>query len=60
MRGMDFVYYELDKDFTKEQLFEKFPNARTFPQIRKRKIEATYENIGGYEELSKQLGDMLK
>ena len=23
----------LDEDFTREELFEKFPSARTFPQI---------------------------
>ena len=35
--------YMLDEDFTREELLEKFPNARTFPQI---VIDG--ENIGGY------------
>ena len=35
----------LDEDFTREQLFEKFPTARTFPQI-----TINGENIGGYTE----------
>ena len=39
-------YYQLDTDFTREELFEKFPGARTFPQI---SIDG--ENIGGYTEL---------
>ena len=29
----EFVYKQLDEHFTREQLFEKFPTARTFPQI---------------------------
>ena len=36
----------LDEDFTREELFEIFPGARTFPQI---KIDG--ENIGGYQQL---------
>jgi|TARA_B100000902_G_scaffold384568_1_gene424893 glutaredoxin 3 len=37
--------YMLDEDFTREELFEKFPTARTFPQIT---IDG--ESIGGYTE----------
>ena len=37
--------YMLDEDFSREQLFEKFPTARTFPQIT---IDG--ESIGGYTE----------
>lgn len=40
--------YEVKKlgvDFTREELFENFPEARTFPQIR---IDG--EGIGGYAE----------
>ena len=36
----------LDEDFTREELFEQFPTARTFPQIR---IDG--DSIGGYNEL---------
>ena len=35
----------LDEDFTREELFEKFPTARTFPQI-----TAHGEYIGGFTE----------
>ena len=45
---LEFVYKQLDTDFTREELFEEFPTARTFPQIR---IDG--EAIGGYQELYK-------
>ena len=43
----EFTYkkYMLDEDFTREELFKKFPTARTFPQIT---IDG--ESIGGYTE----------
>lgn len=44
----EFVYKKLDTDFTREQLIEQFPNAKTFPQIR-----INGEAIGGYDELWK-------
>lgn len=44
--GYEFVYKQLDVDFTREELFEQFPGARTFPQIR-----VDGENIGGYDQL---------
>lgn len=40
----------LDKDYTREDFFKKFPTAKTFPQII---IDG--ENIGGYHELEKWL-----
>ena len=40
----------LDVDFTLEDLRNKFPEARTFPQIT---MDGTY--IGGYAELEKHL-----
>jgi len=49
-QGLDFVYKQLDTDFTREELFEQFPGARTFPQIR-----MDGENIGGYTELAAKL-----
>lgn len=42
----EYSYKQLDEDFTREEFFEMFPTARTFPQI---KIEG--ELIGGYTEL---------
>ena len=38
----------LDKDYSREDFFKKFPNARTFPQIIINK-----EHIGGYSELKR-------
>ena len=46
--GLDFVYKQLDADFTREELFEEFPSAKTFPQI---KIDG--QPIGGYDDLWK-------
>ena len=43
--GLEYKYYMLDEDFTREELFERFPTARTFPQI-----TAHGEYIGGYTE----------
>ena len=40
----------LDKDFSKDDFFKKFPNARTFPQIIINK-----EHVGGYAELKRWL-----
>ena len=42
--------FMLDKDFTREEFFTKFPNARTFPQI-----IINGEKIGRYHELEKWL-----
>ena len=43
-------YYQLDTDFTREELFEKFPGARTFPQI-----QIDGKNIGCYTDLETYL-----
>ena len=43
--GYDLTYKMLDQDFTREELFETFPTARTFPQI-----IVDGEKIGGYTE----------
>ena len=42
--------YMLNEDFTREELFEKFPTARTFPQI-----TINGESIGGYTEFEAYL-----
>lgn len=44
-RQFKYQYKELGKDFEREQVFEEFPTARTFPQI---KINGNA--IGGYEQ----------
>ncbi len=40
----------LDKDYTRNEFFKMFPNAKTFPQI-----IIDNKNIGGYHELEKWL-----
>ena len=40
----------LDVDFTREEFFQQFPNARTFPQI-----IIDDEHVGGYTDLEKWL-----
>ena len=40
----------LDQDYSREDFFKKFPNAKTFPQIIINK-----EHVGGYFELKKWL-----
>ena len=49
-QGLEYTYKQLDTDFTREELFELFPGARTFPQI---KFDG--ENIGGYTNLEEKL-----
>ena len=44
-KNFEYKKYMLDQDFTREQMFEKFPSARTFPQI-----TVNGELIGGYTE----------
>lgn len=41
-----YEYLEMGTDFTREQVFEEFPTARTFPQI-----VINGEKVGGYEQL---------
>jgi glutaredoxin 3 len=45
-RGYKYIYKSLDTDFTREELLEQFPNARTVPQI-----IINGDKIGGYNEL---------
>ena len=44
-KNFEYKIYMLDVDFSREELVEKFPSARTFPQIT---IDG--ELIGGYTE----------
>ena len=50
----NYVKWMLDEDFTREELFEKFPGARTFPQIR-----VDGKNIGGYTEFKELIENMV-
>lgn len=45
-RQLQFEYLQLDTDFTREELFEHFPTARTFPQI-----VVGGNKVGGYEQM---------
>lgn len=49
--GFEFSYKQLGTDFTRDELFEEFPTARTFPQIRVRETENTWTYVGGYDQL---------
>jgi len=49
-RRLAYTYKTLDVDYTKEELLEAFPGARTVPQIR---VNGTA--IGGYDELGTYL-----
>ena len=42
--------YMLDQDYTREEFFAKFPNAKTFPQI-----VINSKLVGGYHKLEKWL-----
>lgn len=46
--GADLTYKMLDEDFSREELMETFPGARTFPQI-----IVNGDKIGGYQEFKK-------
>ena len=51
VKGLEHTYYEYIQDFSREELLEMFPNAKTFPQI---KVDGVA--IGGYKELHEQVG----
>jgi len=44
-KGYDLTYKMLNEDFTRDELFEVFPSARTFPQI-----IVDGKKIGGFKE----------
>jgi glutaredoxin len=45
-KGLEFEYLSLGLDYLRDEFFEKFPTARTFPQI-----TMDGEAIGGFTEL---------
>ncbi len=49
-KGLEFKYKKLGRDFTREDLMETFPGARTFPQI-----IFNGDKIGGYTELTEHV-----
>ena len=44
--GLNYIYHQLDEDYTKEELLKLFPNTKTLPQIT---VDNTY--IGGFMDL---------
>jgi glutaredoxin len=51
-RGYNYEYKTLDIDYTKEQLLETFPGARTVPQIVVNGLK-----VGTYEQFTQYLED---
>ena len=51
MKGIEFEERNINKDWTREQLLEAVPAARTLPQI-----FLDEQLIGGFTELKKHLG----
>jgi glutaredoxin len=51
-QGFDFTYKSLGTDYTREELMEQFPNARTVPQI-----VINGKKIGGYDAFTKYVDD---
>jgi glutaredoxin len=49
-RGFDYEYKTLGTDYTKEELLETFPGARTVPQI-----VINGQKIGGWEQMVKYI-----
>ena len=50
-KGIKYDYKELDKDFEMQFILEKFPGARTFPQI-----VVDGKHVGGFDDLLAFLG----
>jgi glutaredoxin 3 len=48
--GLDFTYKELGKDFDREEILERFPGARTFPQI-----IVDGNAVGGFDQFAQYL-----
>lgn len=49
---LKYVYKELGKDFTREEVLAEFPTARTFPQI-----IVGGNKVGGYEQMISYVED---
>lgn len=52
VRGFKYTYKSLGTDYTKEELMEQFPNARTVPQI---KVHG--KAVGGYDAFTQYIDD---
>ncbi len=49
-RGFDTTVYKLDEDYSREQLFDKFPNVKSFPVIL---VDDKF--VGGFMEFAKSI-----
>jgi glutaredoxin len=49
-RNLSYSYFQLGTDFTRDEVLEMFPNARTFPQIKVRG-----KSIGGWDKFPQYL-----
>ena len=49
-RQISYEYKQLDVDFTREEILETFPGARTFPQI-----VINGQKVGGYDQMMSYL-----
>lgn len=54
-RGINYTELKLNEDFSRENLLELFPSAKSFPVI-----VVDGFNIGGYEQLQQQLNENYK
>jgi len=52
VRGFDYTYKSLGADYSREELMEMFPGARTVPQIK-----VNGKTIGGYDAFTKYLDE---
>ena len=51
-RGFKYTYKSLGTDYTRDELMEQFPNARTVPQI-----VIGGKKIGGYDQFTQYIDD---
>jgi glutaredoxin 3 len=51
-RNLPYCYYKLGLEFTREELFETFPTAKTYPQIKVSGIA-----VGGFDGFCQYLED---
>ena len=51
-RGFKYTYKSLGTDYTREELMEQFPNARTVPQI-----VINGQKNGGYDQFTQYIDD---
>ena len=53
-RNLDYIYKQLDVDFTREQVMDKFPTARVFPQV-----VINGKPIGSYDQMTTYIEQMI-